>query len=65
MLEKHETLKKVPSATAILKHYKSYLITIKRHGSKLFLTLTLWKIPLVYFNILMLKAAVRLLGYIG
>ena len=32
-LEAHETLKRVASATAILKHYKSSsLITVKRHA---------------------------------
>ena len=32
-LEAHETLKRVASANAIIKHYKSYsLITVKRHA---------------------------------
>ena len=32
-LEAHETLKRVASANAILKYYKSYsLITVKRHA---------------------------------
>ena len=37
-LEKHEALKRVASANAISKHYKSSLITVKRHAmvSKLF-----------------------------
>ena len=31
-LETHEALKRVASANAILKHYKSFLITIKRRA---------------------------------
>ena len=32
-IEAHETLKRVASANAIIKHYKSYsLITVKRHA---------------------------------
>ena len=31
-LEAHETLKRVASANAILKHYISSLITVKRHA---------------------------------
>ena len=31
-LEAHETLKRVASANAIIKHYKSSLITVKRHA---------------------------------
>ena len=37
-LEAHETLKRVDSAKAILKHYKSSsLITVKRHAMVLYL----------------------------
>ena len=36
-LEAHEKVKRVASANAIIKHYKSSsLITVKRDGSKLF-----------------------------
>ena len=31
-LEAHETLERVASANAVLKHYKSSLITVKRHA---------------------------------
>ena len=31
-LEAHETLKRVASANAIIKHYKSSLTTVKRHA---------------------------------
>ena len=31
-LEAHETLKRVASANAILKHYKSSFIAVKRHA---------------------------------
>ena len=35
-LEAHEALKRVASANAIIKHYKSYsLITVKRHAMAL------------------------------
>ena len=43
-LETHEALKRVASANAILKHYKSSLITVKHCAmvSKLFKKLTLY-----------------------
>ena len=56
-LEAHEILKRVASANAIIKHYKSFsLITVKRHA----MVLSFLRANLVYFNLMSMVTAMQI-----